>query len=366
VAAPNEGTNDFERLSENLKRVWVAGLMLMAEQFSVTMMAQVKTIGTFLDAKDQMEATRSINQRTAQAHKDYHPSEQMCTFGTFSRDLMRAERHGDLTQAVLNERMMNRETHAADTMGTTVTSDRASRLKKFREKFCNPDDNGSGLTLLCPINTPVAMRNRDIDFTRTIDQPLTLDVNFLDNTVTNDEEAVFALIDNLFMHIPTPTIPRAQADQARYQYAYMDLRSIMAMRGVARASITNLVSLKAATPEQAGTAAPYLRSLMQQLGLNAEQIDTHLGKNPSYHAQMELLTKTLYQNPAFYTALYDKPVNVERVRAAMRAIKVMHDRDIHAAMLRREMLLSMILELRLRDQAEDVYNETERTLFIRN
>jgi hypothetical protein len=366
VAEPNQAGNHFERLSESLKAYWVGGLMLMAEQFSVSMMNQVQSIGLFLDAKHQLETLRIQQQRAAVAHKDYHPSEQMCTFGTFARDLGATERRAHLTRAVVSQKMIDRETHAGDTMGRSNVSDSMSRLKKFREKFCDPEDNGSGLKLLCPNPPPANMRNRDIDFTRTLDQPLTLDVNFTDTTVTDDEEAILALVDNLFMHDPTPDIPESNLDQTRFRYQYMNMRSIIAMRGVARNSISNLIALKSASPENAGSNAPYLKALMRDMGLNPQEIDEFLGKNPSYHAQMELLTKKLYQTPAFYTALYDKPANVERIRTAMRAIKVMHDRDIHAAMLRREMLLSMILEMRLRQKAQEVYNETERALYQRN
>jgi hypothetical protein len=41
----------------------------------------------------------------------------------------------------------------------------------------------------------------------------------------------------------------------------------------------------------------------------------------------------------------------------------MQDRDIAAALQRREMLLSIMLELRLRQRAEQVYSATERALY---
>src|SRR5690606_26127174 len=106
-----------------------------------------------------------------------------------------------------------------------------------------------------------------------------------------------------------------------------------------------------------------LKALMKEMGLPDDEVEKVLGENPSYYAQMEFLSKKIYQNPNFYTALYDKPANVERIRAAMTAVKLMNDRDIHAAMLRREMLLSMMLELRLRERADVIYRDTNSAIY---
>ena len=78
---------------------------------------------------------------------------------------------------------------------------------------------------------------------------------------------------------------------------------------------------------------------------------------------MEFLTRKMYQNPNFYTNLYDKPTNVKRIGAAMKAIKLMQDRDIQAALQRREMLMSMMLELKLRKESDEVYDTLEKGLF---
>ena len=74
-------------------------------------------------------------------------------------------------------------------------------------------------------------------------------------------------------------------------------------------------------------------------------------------------TKKIYQSPTFYTNLYDKPANVQRLRAAMKAVKIMQDRDIHAAYLRREMLMSMLLEVKLRGKDENVQKYLEKSIF---
>lgn len=349
--------------SNGLLDNWVAGLMLMAEQFTANMVQQMKMLGAMFDAKDQLEAQRLFQQKTAEAHKDYQPSEQMCTFGTFARDLMATERSANLTRNAVATELMQREIGSGDSKGTNPVADSLSRIADYRAHFCSQDDNANGLKHLCPNPAPPEMRNRDINYTQTVDLPLSLDINLADDKITNDERAVFALIDNLYANDPIPGPPPNAMDLPKFQYHYMNLRSLAAMRGVVRSTIANVIALKTASPVEQDSNAAYLLALFREFGIEDKEIRLMLGEHPSYYAQMEILTKKIYQNPTFYTNLYDKPANVKRIRAAMTAIKLMQDRDIAAALQRREMLLSIMLELRLREKAEQVYNATEAALY---
>ena len=109
--------------------------------------------------------------------------------------------------------------------------------------------------------------------------------------------------------------------------------------------------------ETADEAQPYLYAIMQEFGLSDAEIPQYLGEHPSYHAQMEVLTRKLYQNPTFYTELYDKPTNVERKAVSMQAIELMQRRDIYRSMLRSEAILSVMLETALSDTQDRVFNE---------
>jgi hypothetical protein len=342
---------------------WVAGLMLMAEQFTANMIQQMEMLGELFDAKDQLETQRLFQQKVAEAHKDYQPSEQMCTFGTFARDLVATERAANLARNAVATELMQREIGSADSKGNLPMSDSLSRIAGYRAHFCSQDDNGNGLKYLCPTPAKPEMRNRDINYTQTIDAPLSLDINLTDTNITDDERAVFALIDNLYANDPLPGPPPGGMDQPKFQYHYMNLRSIAAMRGVVRSTIANVIALKTASPVKEDSNAAYLLALFREFGIEDKEVRLMLGEHPSYYAQMEILTKKIYQNPTFYTNLYDKPANVKRIRAAMTAIKLMQDRDIAAALQRREMLLSIMLELRLRQRAEQVYSATERALY---
>jgi hypothetical protein len=104
------------------------------------------------------------------------------------------------------------------------------------------------------------------------------------------------------------------------------------------------------------TATPYLKNMVKTLGVPEAEVSSYIGENPSYFAQMELLTSKLYQNPAFGTNLYTSPENVKRIGVTLQAIKVMQDRDRYEASLRREMLASLILEMKLRKRQEALNN----------
>ena len=89
----------------------------------------------------------------------------------------------------------------------------------------------------------------------------------------------------------------------------------------------------------------FIVSYLEELGMPPGDINAFVGENPSYHAQMEILTKKAYQSPLFYTNLYDKPTNVERKGVAMQAIGLMQKFDLFKSNLRTEASLSVLLEL---------------------
>ena len=100
--------------------------------------------------------------------------------------------------------------------------------------------------------------------------------------------------------------------------------------------------------------APFLKKLVEEMGIPKDEVEKYIGKEPSYFAQMEVLSKKIYQNPVFYTELYDKPVNVERKAAALEAIGLMQDRDIYRSLLRSEMVLAVFLDTLLKEEQDKV------------
>ena len=83
-------------------------LMMMADQFSAVAMQQTQAIGSFFDAKHQLETQRVLQTVRARAHKDYHPSAGICEFGTSVRSLAASERKSELNAHVMSQRSQDR------------------------------------------------------------------------------------------------------------------------------------------------------------------------------------------------------------------------------------------------------------------
>jgi flagellar motility protein MotE (MotC chaperone) len=338
-------------------------MALMTSQLTTTGMQQVQIIGSFFDAKHQLETQRLFQIMRAKAHKDYHPSEGLCEIGTNVRSLGASERRATLSHVVLANRMMDRQLLSGDGISSGGSEkDRRSRLDTFINKFCNKTDHAGGLLKLCKDSAPKADQvNMDIDYTNALDNKLTLKLNFSndsDEAPSVDEENIFALSANLFANEVLPTIPnhllvRNGEPTSNVKYL-LDLRAIAAKRSVAQNSFAAITSLKT---EGDSEAAPFLKAILAEAGIAPEDIENRLGENPSYYAQMEVMTKDLYQNPTFYSNLYDKPVNIERKGTALLALELMQDRDIYKSLLRSEAILATLIEVMIQKEHDRVSSD---------
>lgn len=336
-------------------RLLLPNFMLMTEQLVTTAMHQMFILGTFFDAREELEFQRLVQKKTAEAHKDYHPSTGMCTIGTMSRSLAASQRRGELMAHALSERSKDRQLGNRGSVGALARGhDINFRFSQVRSRYCNPQEQAGELTMTCSGTPPVTI-NKDIDYTRTLDTPLTVGMDPDDTAITdNDEVDIIALGTNLYAHHAPQQIAEALLEREDNQHALLDLRQLLAKRSVAEHSFNTIVGMKTEGSSVAEETGTYMSTIFRQLGLEEEgDIEALLGERPSYHAQMEVLTKKLYQRPAFYTNLYDKPANVLRKGAALRAIGLMQNMDRFKSQIRSEMLLSVMLEL-------DILKEQER------
>lgn len=334
----------------------------MTNQIVATNVYLAGVIGGFLDAQSSIETQMTLQTLQARAVKDYTPSENLCRFGTGVRTLAMAQTRADETAVALasiaQARQLGTRGGASDT-GSPM--DMQARFNQYRKTYCDPADNGGQNKALCyegsaPISVP-ARFNKDINFTRTIDAPLTLDLNFGDGTMTNDEEDVIAMSNNLYGHEVFGRLGdlwmASRGGNADNKIAYLDLRQIIAWRNVATASFNAQVATRA---RGAPGSAQFMRNALREMGMSDAEARVYFDANtnaPSFEAMMEILTKKLYQNPNFYVNLVDKPVNINRQIAAMQAFSLMQDRDLYQSLERQEMLLSTLLEIRTaREQRE--------------
>lgn len=355
-------------------------LMMMTEQFVSVMMHQAFIIGTFFDAKNQLETQLLFNDLMTQAHKDYHPSTGMCTIGTNVRSLGAANYNANLTNYTLGQRMLERQLGSANINASEGSKeDREGRLHQVENRFCDRNDNNptagisTGLGLICEAYmAPTEFVNADIDYSRIIDNPSTLEIDFANNNIAGDQDEsdVLALASNLFSHDVFDRVRGNILGLEENETLYLDMRSIVAKRAVAQNSFNNIAALKTqgsapnVTPGNSNNTAEYMTVMLQELGIPDEEIPMYLGDladsgeiRPSYFAQLEVLGKLIYQNPSFYVDLYDKPANVKRKKTAMRAINSLIQREIYDSQLRSEAIMSVLLELSIARAQRDVQNE---------
>lgn len=332
----------------------LAAMQLMTAQLTNNAMMQVQAIGKFFDAKHQLETQRLFQILTLKAHKDYHPSEELCEVGTLSKSLSSSNRNTNTTSQLIAKQATDRQVLAKDkTAYNGVASDSNNRLVNFIKNFCNKNDNNGNLNLLCLKGNPKPTQvNRDIDYASTVGSATTLDIDFQNNAIrTDDEKAIIALSQNLFAHRVLPFISSNKLvlrdgtpSVKGAKNAYLNARAVMAKRSVAVNSFSSIAALKT---KGNANAAPFIYSLLKEMGgddLTALEIQNEIGARPSYDAQMDVLTKKLYQRPEFYSELYDKPANVMRKNVALQAATLMQKRDLYQSYLRSEMTLAVMLE----------------------
>jgi hypothetical protein len=362
---------DDRNASNSVQRDTIPGILaamkIMTNQLTSVALHQVMIIGAMLDAKHQMETQRLFQQMTAEAHKDYHPSEGMCDVGTTVRSLMSSERKGDIVAVTVANRLTDRQLLTGDVLSNDAGTlgDKYSRLKNFIKVYCNPKDNNMGLDYLCKKGGGTPQRqNKDVNYTQTVETPLTLKIDLTKDT-TEDTQDLLALSANLFAHDVTPKIqksflkPNGDVPPEQGYLALMASRSIAAKRSVAQNTIASIAALKA---EGSPESKPFVYAVLKEMGgtaMEEDEIKKYLGDNPSYFAQMEVLTKKIHQNPVFFTELYDKPANVMRKQVAMQAVELMQKRDMYRSLLRSESVFSVMLETAISQQQQKLKNEVD-------
>lgn len=359
--------NDYESwLIKFFGRQIYPALQSLTTQLSIAGMHQMFVLGTFFDAEAQLGTQRLFQKLEFEAHRDYQPSKDFCMFGTNVRSMAATEARARYKSQAINARQMSRHLGTVrQASAATRTSDKQARWNKFKKIYCDPQDNywngsqGSGLEGVCkPIESEdtdtVKRPNRDIDYTLLIDNARTLEVNFAQSKDLTD---ILALGNNIYGHDVLPRYLDVNYNIGTTKTSrdlYFDLRSVAARRNVAENSYNAIVELKTSgteedNPNNANTSV-FLSAILKELGLSDSEISKSIGENPSYYAQLEILSKKIYQNPDFYANLYDKPANIARKAVALRAIEVMLDRAIYESQLRREMSTSVLLSTKLRDR----------------
>lgn len=350
---------------------YVKALMLMTEQLSAVMGLMMLEVGAMIDAKFQLETQREMQRLVAQAHKDYQPSEMMCEYGSFIKSLYSSEEKSMTEKMTMNNLLTQFYVGTAHSSSSeSFTSDFDSRGQQFRTEFCDTNDNNNGLNFMCDHDqvfnggavgaTDRGEINKDIDFRRTLDGKLTVDIDFTSTHTDRapvrppepDEPEILALAKNLYW--PQPLPPGVPETINEDFFKYLNARHLYAAMNVASNSFVTLAGMKSKAHPTMGDESgwAFMQAMLRNFGMDDLSIYGYMHGYPSYYASMEILTKKIYQHPDFYTNLYDKPANVKRISATLEAIKLMQQRDFYDSMLRREMSTSLLLEEALQPEVD--------------
>lgn len=364
-------------------------LKLFSLQMSTSILSFPAAIGGFLDADSQQEAQLRIQRLQAEATRDQLPAVSMCEFATLTKSLEASEKSRIETTRAISIPNLKRSTLNRELAGSeNANEDIESRIEGFKSKYCfglpNAADNSGLLADVCTATAASRKTNLDINFAQLLGAPKTIAASLYPTTPNNygtDEsvsqfEDIMALSRNLYGtnlkdKMPTQALEVKTESQPRHRL--MRKRALAAKRNVAQHSFANYIGMKSTTDRADGSelsVRPHMEGLLRTLGYGSaadnELLDFFAqpggisgspNTSPSYWAQMEVLTKNLYQNPGFYANLYDNPANVRRQQAALKAIDLMQERDIHDTALRTETLLSLWLSTELDEYGKDIVED---------
>ncbi len=325
------------------------GFIPMTTAFTNTWGWDAAVKGSFFDASNHINATRAVQVQATRTLQNYAPSEEICRFGTLSRTLAASDYRVATNQLILGEAGMARNLGTIFSAGSSGRGeDNYNRLAEVATTFCDRADNRDGLNQLCAVVNDFKF-NGDIDFTRTLDDKPTINVDFTNTNLTVDEAKIIALGHHLYGHSqPGRRLSKNEMEENdRYAQAYLEFRSIAARRAAAQNTYAAIAALKSAG---SGGANSNVTELMKQLGLKDTDVAffTNNQTGTSYDAQMEILTKKIYEDPDYYDALMNGKANIKRIGTAMSAVELMQDRDIYKSMTRSEMLLAIMIDMEAR------------------
>jgi hypothetical protein len=361
--------DEFEETMEWFPKFWgeniFPALKLMTMEATTSAFPLQPIIGAFLDGVQLNKAILEIQTMQARITRDQMPAVSMCRYASLTKGLAASQSKARFNASYLSKRSLERQlggnTTDKDQEYLDNISDHYTRYDQFLSNYCDPQDFQNGLGV---VNGCAGVRkNRDINYNQLIDSPLTLNVDYTDSLVTEDEVDILAMASNLFSDELINRDFRQFTDEQRANQ-FVQYRALLAKRNVAEYSFNSIIGMKTAG---SGASNVQMEGLMRELMPSGAQADAErqallfpkiaaagANPNPSYYAQMELLTQKLFQDVSFYTNLYDNPANVERQYAAMQALGLMQRRDAYESMVRSELLASLLVEMDVAEKQKEL------------
>ena len=250
-----DSVNDFTSNSTSATNTvildWLPDLANMTEQMTAVAYNVTFLIGSFFDAKHQLEMQSILDEFYVEARRDYQPSAALCRFGTLRRSLASSEISSDINTQLLSRSAIQRETINVSRNRVSEANDQTSRITFFRNTYCNPSHmdgeigGNASHPSICGGSTPENY-DKDINYTDTIDQNLTLDFNLTNDILEDDERHVRALMNNLFSYNIFPEMMPDVVTSSKNKDTFLEMRSLWAARSLARHSYMHIVGQRSA------------------------------------------------------------------------------------------------------------------------
>ncbi len=325
------------------------GLQSQADQFRDIVLNSGLLIGVFIDGTAMNYSLNKMNAANSRTLRDYNVSEEICKFGTLSRSLAASDIKMGANQAALSAINMSRIMGSIGGIAETGTGDDIRNRRNYvATNTCNPSDNNNSMSAIClPANDPgLKPKNydADMDYTAAVESKPSLNVDFTSGTRTEEGDAIIALSYNLYGHkLWMKAVEKEEAQREMALETNSKSYLVAARHNAAANSFAAIVAMKASG---SGGSDAYMLRALQNLGLSSVDATSFAGAgHASYFAQMEMLTKKLYQTPSFYANLMNSPANVRRVTAAMEAVDLAQTRDLYNSTIRSEALMAILLDL---------------------
>lgn len=304
--------------------------------------------GNVIEAQSNIDSIRNYQELSSNAIQGTRTSEAICRFGSLSKSLAASDAKVQQKILELSQASQDRElARPGQDSAEGPTQDMAARYDNFKTKFCDIKSYGGSFSFCSEPDD--FMTNLDIDYTRLVDTQATIS--------DAESRGVIPLMNNLFSPETFPAIPASllgpDSNSQSSRDLLMDQRALIAKRSVAQNSFQNIVARRS---EGTGGSLENMKALLKNMGIAEDaEIIRYLTDKPSYHSQMDVLTKRIYQDGDFFKNLMDDPTNLARQYAAMQSFGLMQQRDIYDSLQRSEVLLSLIVELELEDYQTKVF-----------
>jgi hypothetical protein len=310
------------------------------------------------DAQNATKYQLALDQENASLVQQGQVSQGVCSHATAANSLFASERKATINTKILSNILKDQDLlNASGVTKNGALRDKEARQADIMQYYCDPSAYASSQDYKkeCKAKNP-ALFDKDIDATYFLSTVQTLKLNWNDSKTSDDERAAMAFAQYLYNNQGNDRIDLTPDDQGNPKNIneFMEARSLQAIRNVARNSYLKQIGLKSSG---AGGNTEFLKAAFNNLGVPAADIKDIVTDNPSYYAQMGVLTKTLLQNPQFYVNTGVGSTNLIQLSQTLAAVHSMQKRDIFEAFRRREMLMSLLAELKIRNKQTTIASQ---------